>query len=77
MRSQPRCTKNVSDFDETFSVCREFNSKHFGKKSFSNSPYCREALAQILEALKVQKSDFFQKFTFFVVQLISLKQCPK
>ncbi len=33
MASQPRCTKVVSDFDEIFSVCRAFNSKHFDKKN--------------------------------------------
>jgi hypothetical protein len=27
-------TKLVSDFDETFIVCRAFNSKHFDKKSY-------------------------------------------
>jgi len=27
----------ISDFDEIFSICRAFNSKHFDKKKFSKS----------------------------------------
>jgi hypothetical protein len=32
--SRPHRTKSISDFNETFSVDRAFNSKHFDKKSF-------------------------------------------
>jgi hypothetical protein len=35
--SRPHRTKSFSDFNETFSVDRAFNSKHFDKKKFLKS----------------------------------------
>jgi hypothetical protein len=49
-------TKKFSNFDETFSVCRAFNSKHFDKKSFSNRLNFGGDKFEILKALKTRKS---------------------
>jgi hypothetical protein len=37
--SLTHCTKVITDFDEIFSVCKAFNSKHFDKKACQRSPF--------------------------------------
>jgi len=52
------------DFDETYSVCRAFNSKPFDKKKFSKS-FCFDTdTVKILNAVKIENS---QKSMFFII----------
>ena len=46
MGSRPRHTKNFSDFDETYSVCRAFNSKNNGKNAPLQIKLCLKEVGQ-------------------------------
>jgi len=48
MESQPRRTKMAYNFDEVFSICRAFNSKHFDIKRILKRFYFHEDRFKIL-----------------------------
>jgi hypothetical protein len=60
----------ISDFDETFRVCREFNSEHFYKKRVLNSLCFGGDRLEILRALKTQKMSFSAIFGFLLIRHI-------
>jgi hypothetical protein len=63
----PRATPEyLINFEETFSVCKAFNSEHFDKKTFLKSAYFDGDRLKILWILKIQFLKNLKKSAFIV-----------
>ena len=77
MGSLPRHTKEFSDFDETYSVCRAFNSKNICKKSGPFKPLFDRGRTKILLPSKPEKRCACKSVPLSILRFIPRKQAPK